>query len=143
MSSSGSDGMHEWALARAVLLSVLRAAGDAGASRLKSVEVAVGELQDLDEEAMRLALDELSRNTPAESASWEFRRIGARFRCRACGAEWGMGHAKKLLGSDEAEAVHFLPEAVHAFIRCSACGSPDFEILEGRGVWVERIKALR
>ncbi len=55
----------------------------------------------------------------------------------------GEGGERKELGENEQEAIHFVPEAAHAFIRCPACGSPDFEISKGRGVWVERITGMR
>lgn len=135
--------MHEWALAEAIVSSVLKAARDAGASRVRAVEIAVGELQGLDEEAIRFALRELSKNTLLQDAVWNFYRVEAGFRCRVCGAEWGLAGAGGGLGPDEAEAVHFLPEVIHAFMRCPSCGSPDFEITRGRGIWVERVEATR
>ena len=45
-------------------------------------------------------------------------------------------------GANEREAIHFVPESAHAFLRCPACKSPDFEISKGRGVWVERITGV-
>ena len=30
------------------------------------------------------------------------------------------------LEKDESEAIHFLPELAHTFIRCPQCGGPDF-----------------
>jgi hydrogenase nickel incorporation protein HypA/HybF len=41
----------------------------------------------------------------------------------------------------EAEAVHFIPELAHAFLQCPSCGSPDFEMLAGRGVSIGSIEA--
>ncbi|MEM2878651.1 MAG: hydrogenase nickel incorporation protein HypA [Candidatus Hadarchaeales archaeon] len=130
--------MHEWALARAVVSTVIKVAAEAGASGVKSVEVAVGELQELDENAMLLAIGELSRKTILEGAKWKFAKVEAAFRCRRCGEEWKMD--RKKLDPDEAEAIHFIPEVAHAFIRCPSCGGPDFEITGGRGIWVERIE---
>jgi hydrogenase nickel incorporation protein HypA/HybF len=43
---------------------------------------------------------------------------------------------------DIKEAIHFLPEAVHAYISCPNCGSFDFEIVGGRGVYIRRIEAV-
>ena len=37
------------------------------------------------------------------------------------------------------EAIHFLPEAAHAFVRCPSCGSPDFAVSKGRGVSIKSI----
>jgi hydrogenase nickel incorporation protein HypA/HybF len=47
------------------------------------------------------------------------------------------------LDEEAREAIHFLPEAAHAYIRCPKCGSPDFEILSGRGVWLESVRGLK
>jgi Zn finger protein HypA/HybF involved in hydrogenase expression len=38
------------------------------------------------------------------------------------------------------EAIHFIPELSHAFVRCPECGSPDFIILAGRGITLERVE---
>ena len=37
------------------------------------------------------------------------------------------------------EAIHFLPEAAHAFIRCPSCKSPDYRVQAGRGVSIASI----
>jgi hydrogenase nickel incorporation protein HypA/HybF len=43
------------------------------------------------------------------------------------------------LDPDMRESIHFLPEAGHAFIRCPSCGSPDYAVTSGRGVYIESI----
>jgi hydrogenase nickel incorporation protein HypA/HybF len=40
----------------------------------------------------------------------------------------------------EREAVHFLPEAAHAYLRCPRCGSVDFDVAAGRGVSIVSIE---
>jgi hydrogenase nickel incorporation protein HypA/HybF len=47
------------------------------------------------------------------------------------------------VSEDTAEAIHFVPEVAHTYIKCPSCGSPDFEIVEGRGVWLENIKGVK
>jgi len=41
---------------------------------------------------------------------------------------------------DESEAIHFIPEVAFVHARCPKCGSPDFEIMTGRGVSITLIK---
>ncbi len=41
------------------------------------------------------------------------------------------------------ESIHFIPEVAHTYIKCPKCGSPDFEIIKGRGIWLEKIKGVK
>jgi Zn finger protein HypA/HybF involved in hydrogenase expression len=66
-----------------------------------------------------------------------------RFRCRVCEREFGRPELEAAGGADELEAMHFIPELSHAFVRCPGCGSPDFDILAGRGVTLERVEGHR
>jgi hydrogenase nickel incorporation protein HypA/HybF len=50
---------------------------------------------------------------------------------------------KRKIKDDEAEAIHFIPEVAFVHARCPKCGSPDFEILKGRGVSIASIKGER
>ena len=63
------------------------------------------------------------------------------FRCRVWGKAWDFGETE--LSEDEYEAVHFAPEVAHAYIRCPSCKSPDFEVIQGRGVLIQTIKGKR
>jgi hydrogenase nickel incorporation protein HypA/HybF len=47
------------------------------------------------------------------------------------------------LDEDETEAIHFMPEIAHIYIRCPQCKSPDFDIIQGRGVQVGVIEGER
>ena len=49
----------------------------------------------------------------------------------------------ELRDDDAAEAIHFVPELAHAFMRCPDCGSPDFEVAAGRGVAISGIEGER
>ena len=135
--------MHEWALAEAVVRACARVAEEKRADRVVSVVVKLGELQQIDEEAFSYALSELSRGTVLEGARFVLEREEAKLRCRSCGHEWPFSDALALLSHDEREAVHFVPELVHAFVKCPRCGSPDFDIEGGRGVWVECVEIER
>jgi len=130
--------VHEWALADAIVRTVLDYAGREG-GRVRAVKVVLGELQDADEEIVRFAMEELFRGTIAEGAKVTFRREEATFRCRNCGNEWKLKEVKDRFDDRIRENIHFIPEVVHAFLACQKCGSHDFEVVRGRGVYIEAI----
>jgi hydrogenase nickel incorporation protein HypA/HybF len=47
------------------------------------------------------------------------------------------------MDKEVSEAIHFVPEMAHVYIKCPSCGSPDFEVVEGRGVWLQSIKGVK
>lgn len=123
--------VHEWALAEAI---VATAAKSSGGKRIKVVKVILGELQNADPQVLELALGELKRGTPMEDAVVQLEVQPAEFECNACRSLWKLSDLSMREG--EREAVHFVPELVHAFVRCPSCGSPDFKVVKGRGVWI-------
>ncbi len=131
--------MHEWALAEAVLKTSIKIAKDEGIKKIGKVSVVLGELQDVDEEILKYALENLKAGTMADSAVFEFIHEPAEFKCRNCGHEWKLSDTK-LDDAVVKEAVHFLPETVHSFVRCPSCGSRDFEVVKGRGVYIQSIR---
>jgi hydrogenase nickel incorporation protein HypA/HybF len=132
--------MHEWALAEAVVRAARQIAEKENLREVREVTIKVGALQQVEEGILRFALSQLK---PASFKNAEFRIVKASttLRCRVCGRKWLF--RKSHLDADTAEAIHFVPEVVHSYIKCPKCGSPDFEILEGRGVWLENIKGVR
>ncbi len=123
--------MHEWALAEGVVRYLSNVVGE---GKLKSVKIGLGELQSVDEEVFRFALTELMRAEGYElsEVSLSFVRRPARLQCRKCGYSWSLSEVS--LSDDEREAIHFVPEVIHAYVACPKCGSRDFEVVEGRGV---------
>jgi hydrogenase nickel incorporation protein HypA/HybF len=133
--------MHEFALADAVVAAALRAARDAGMTRVERIVVSVGELQQIELDLFEFSLtDVIPRAEPMlAGARFDVRREPVRFGCRACGREYG--RADTTSGDEAAaEAIHFIPELSHAYVRCPQCASPDFDILAGRGVTLQRIE---
>ncbi|MBN1836730.1 MAG: hydrogenase nickel incorporation protein HypA [Spirochaetales bacterium] len=130
--------MHEWALAEAVVASVDRILEEHQGRALLAVHVRIGELQhiemDVFREGLRIHLDE----RPYGIESFHFETEPAGFRCNACGREWLLESVQGL-GEDELEAIHFLPEAAHVYLRCPDCGSPDFVLASGRGVGIASV----
>lgn len=130
--------MHEWALAEGVILTALRVAQERKATRILRVRIKLGELQQVEEEIFSTALVELSKNTPAEGAEFLLTREPATLKCNRCSYEWKVETGK--MNPAEAELIHFLPEAAHTYLKCPKCGSPDFAIESGRGVWIESVE---
>jgi hydrogenase nickel incorporation protein HypA/HybF len=130
--------MHEWALADSVIEATSAALGERPPASLRSVIVVIGELQAIDREIFDFALKTLLEERPFAHAVYTLETEPATFLCTSCGAEWGLRDTRGL--TDEArEAIHFLPEVGHAFIRCPACGSPDYRVKNGRGVHIKSI----
>jgi len=133
--------MHEWALAEAVLDAAEKAAEDGGLKSVAEIVVRVGELQRMELDAFRFSLVEIQKaGRPLLSkAALRIEAEPAVFACKACGASWGLAELKSAEKEDEAEFIHFIPEMAHVFLRCTACGSPDFEVVSGRGVLLAQV----
>jgi hydrogenase nickel incorporation protein HypA/HybF len=140
--------MHEWALAEAVLESVLgqlkREADERGYGgrsaeatplRVSKVTLLFGELQSIDSEIFFEGLKNLAESYPFEADIFEIETEKALFRCRSCGTAWPLDSVEEEAG----EAIHFVPEMAHVFLRCPSCGSPDFILAAGRGVTIKSI----
>ncbi|NPA75702.1 MAG: hydrogenase nickel incorporation protein HypA [Euryarchaeota archaeon] len=132
--------MHEWALAEGILASAIEYAEKNDANEILEVKIVLGELQDVEQEIVEFALEQMKKDTLAESAKFVFEEEPARFKCRNCGAEWGLQESKNELSSEIREDIHFVPEVVHSFMTCPACGSRDFEVVSGRGVYIKEMK---
>jgi hydrogenase nickel incorporation protein HypA/HybF len=134
--------MHELALADAVIRTALVAAKKERIRRILSIDVAVGELQNIERDVFEFALKEIR---PTDDPALEGTRITleiepARFRCRPCDTRFGLDDTRGPRDDYEAEAIHFIPELAHAYVRCPQCNSPDFEVSQGRGVSIRSIE---
>jgi len=128
--------MHEWALAEGVISTATKFARENNLTKVTEVVVMIGELQQVEHDVLEFAFEQLK--TPLfEEARFVLKSQEAKFKCRNCGNEW----AFKSQGMTEevSEAIHFVPEMAHVYIKCSKCGSPDFEVSQGRGVWLATI----
>jgi len=132
--------MHEWALAEAVIAAATEIARKEKLKQVKEVTIKIGELQQVEREILVFALKQLK---PANFTNTQFHvtKGKTKLKCRACSNIWFFQKSK--LNAETAEAIHFVPEAAHTYIRCPRCGSPDFEIAEGRGIWLENVKGAR
>lgn len=130
--------MHEWSLAEAVLKSSIKEAKKRNLKKLLEVKIVLGDLQGIEEEIVKFGLDSMKKGTMAEEADFIFIKEDAAFQCRNCQHTWNL---KDTNLNDETikESIHFVPEVVHSFVRCPVCGSPDFEVVKGRGIYIDEI----
>jgi len=129
--------VHEWALAEALISTVIQVSKKEGLRKIFEIEVRIGELQDIDLEIFKFALIQL-RPDYLKDAEFKFKIVKTKLKCRICGHEWSP--RKDELDESVREAIHFIPEITHAYLRCPRCGSIDFDIIEGRGVWLEYVR---
>lgn len=130
--------MHEWALADAVLEATTAALAGRSPGCLRTVTILMGELQAIDRQIFEVALKTLLEERPYRHAGFIVETEEASFQCRACSATWGL-NGMAGISEETREAIHFLPEAAHAFIACPSCASPDFHLVKGRGVSIKEI----
>jgi len=132
--------MHEWALAEAVIKTASQIAEERGLAEIREVNIKIGELQQVDVGIFKFALSHL-RTGKLQRAKFNIKRDETKLRCRVCSYSWSFSADK--LDEEAREAVHFVPEIAHAFVKCPRCGSRDFEVVSGRGVWIESIKGVK
>ena len=120
--------MHEWALAESVV-KTFELNKDL---HNKSINVIIGELQDVDISIFEFALNEIIKDRNIKM-KWKIVIEDAFFKCNNCGFEFTMKEVLKR-NKMEKENIHFIPEMVKAFVKCPKCRSVDFEIIKGRGV---------
>lgn len=104
--------MHELGLVSGILDVVLQTAREAGASRVVSVSLRVGDMAEVNPESMDFAWEVLRDDDPLTAeAELTVAYVRPRSVCAACGHEF------------EHDRFH---------LRCPACGSPQTRLLAGR-----------
>jgi hydrogenase nickel incorporation protein HypA/HybF len=132
--------MHEWALAEGVISTATKIAKEEGLDEVKEVVVKIGELQQVEHDVLSFALEQL-RTPIMKDAKFVLETIPAKLKCRVCDEEWDFSPEE--LSEEVSEAIHFVPEVAHVYMKCPSCGSPDFEVVEGRGVLLASIKGVK
>ncbi|HEY3474468.1 MAG TPA: hydrogenase maturation nickel metallochaperone HypA [Anaerolineales bacterium] len=87
--------------------------------RVKSLQLAIGEISELDQPAIHRIWDELSRGTLAERAQLHIRSVKAEVQCMACFMKYHPADGK---------------------IHCPYCGSYGAKILSGEEFYIESIE---
>jgi hydrogenase nickel incorporation protein HypA/HybF len=111
--------VHELPVSEQILKVVLEHARAAGARRVARVNLAIGDLTTFVDESIQFYFDFLSRDTEAEGAQLQIRRIAALVRCHEC-------------------ATEFAPDGTDW--DCPRCGSLGGEVLSGRESLIESIE---
>ncbi|MCL5026683.1 MAG: hydrogenase maturation nickel metallochaperone HypA [Chloroflexi bacterium] len=111
--------MHELSVTQSMLELALAKAREAGAERITSLSLVVGDLTGVAEECARFYFDFVARDTIAEGATIAFRGVPAQARCRDC-------------------STTYAPD--DTIWACPACGSVSAEIVAGRELLLESIE---
>lgn len=104
--------MHEMSIVSGILENVIPVARDAGATKLCTVTLRIGDLREVAPDALDFAWEILCEEDPLTDGcklSWE--AVHPRSRCSVCGAEF------------EHDRFH---------VRCPKCGSAATNLLQGR-----------
>ncbi|MRS12138.1 MAG: hydrogenase maturation nickel metallochaperone HypA [Actinobacteria bacterium] len=80
--------MHESGIAEGILKSTLEAAAEAGAVKVNSVDITVGVLTEVMEDALQFAWEAARAASIADGAALNVTMVDARTRCLDCGHEW-------------------------------------------------------
>ena len=102
--------MHELPFVQSVLEIALRTAAEAGARRITAIDLTVGQLSSIVDDAVQFYWDILSQGTLAEGAQLRFHRLPAVFRCEACGQQYTY------------DGEH---------LTCPRCGSAQVRLIQG------------
>ena len=111
--------MHEASIVESLLALAVENAERAQASRIVTIQVVIGELAGVVEEAMEFYFSFLSKGTMAAGATLSFKRIPAQLRCRKCNKV-------------------FTPEKLD--MHCPACGELDVDIVAGRDLFIDSLE---
>ncbi len=111
--------MHEFSLMDSILTTVESAAKDAGASRVTEIDLLVGELAQVMDEAMTFAFEALSADTICAGATLRLKTVPPKSRCEECGCEF------------EHDVFHK---------RCPKCDSPSTTLIAGKELLIDKIE---
>ena len=134
--------MHEWALAESIITTAVEAAEKKKLKTINEIKISIGELQQIEQDIFEFALGEIikSQDGKLNNVKTIIIKEESKLKCKNCGNKWKFTDIKKKLTDDESESIHFIPEVTFVHTRCPKCGSPDFEVLSGRGVWLQSIR---
>jgi len=129
--------VHEWALAEAIIKYVEAISKEHKAKKVAKLVLRLGVLQSIDKDILKFSLYELAKLKGIVIDELVFEDEEVSLRCRSCGYRWPFNI--NTLSEDVREALHFIPEVIHSYIKCPRCGSRDFEVVSGRGVTIKEV----
>ena len=134
--------MHEWALAESIISAATEAAEKEKLKKITEIKIKIGELQQIEKDIFEFALDQIIKDSDKKIKDVKIKIDieKSKLKCKNCEKVWSFNDMKKKLNKGESESIHFIPEVALVYFRCPNCGSPDFEIISGRGVTISSIK---
>ncbi len=111
--------MHELAITQSILDIAKKAADEHGAKQVKSVRIMLGEYSGVVPQCIQYYFDVISKDTIAEGAFLDIRRLPVVIRCNACGKE------------SRIDRLH---------VACPLCGSTDLKLIQGREFYIESLE---
>jgi hydrogenase nickel incorporation protein HypA/HybF len=110
--------MHELSVTESILEIVLRHANQAGAKRVMKIDLVIGQLASIVDDSVQFYWELIAKDTLAENAVLQFRRIPLSMHCLDCQNQFEPG-------GDQ--------------FACPACGGNRLQITTGREFYVESI----
>ncbi|MBU2702370.1 hydrogenase nickel incorporation protein HypA/HybF [Sporomusaceae bacterium BoRhaA] len=111
--------MHEMAIAQGILDITLDNAAQSDAKKVITIKLLVGQMTEVEPEAMRFCFSALAEGTIAAKAELKIKIVPLVVYCQDCGRKFVI------------ERYRFL---------CSACGSANVKIISGRELQVEYLE---
>ncbi len=115
--------MHELPVTQSILDIVLKHARMNRVRRVHAINLAIGEMSDLEDEWIQKYFDYISKGTLAQGARLVIERIPVVFRCNACGRE------------SEAKTGQMMDFA------CPGCGGKELTLVSGREYYIRDMEA--
>ena len=113
--------MHELAVTESVLKIAVEHGQRAGAQRITTIHLVIGQLSGFVDDSVQFYFDLLTPGTLAEGARLQIQRVPARLVCRQCQQQFAPA------GRDW---------------RCPACGALAGEVVAGKEFYVESIEIV-
>ncbi len=111
--------MHELAITQSILDIAKKAAREHDAKKVQSVRIMLGEYSGVVPQCIQYYFDVISKDTVAEGAVLDIRRLPVVIHCNTCGKE------------NEIERLH---------VSCPLCGSTDLKLIQGREFYIESME---
>jgi hydrogenase nickel incorporation protein HypA/HybF len=111
--------MHEFQAIQSILAKALLKGRESNAKRIKTVQLAIGEISELDQTSIQEHWEAITKGTSAEQAQLTFRFINAEVQCMSCFMKY---------------------HPINGKIHCPQCGSYGAKILSGEEFYFESIQ---
>lgn len=111
--------MHEMSIVAGVIDAVTQSALDAGADKVMTITLRIGDMTEVIDEALEFAFEALTEGTICDGAKLEVIKVAPRSVCFECGEEFDHDRFHRT---------------------CPVCGSYETQLLQGRELAIESIE---